>query len=233
MANRPIKELFSRRFSDNPYHNKELKKNPNTGSPQQTNRMYRPKKKSDSSGMNLPTEAELDLLLAPPEMREAMKEKLEAQGEKEDPEREHLKGIELVNRHRYGDDVDILRATFTKSIEDIEKEKFLLIIACRRLCSVIFKSLHGIPRHEKYVLGGDIRNSSIVILKNSVAIKKRYYRKNLLEFIDIELDTLREYYRLARENYPEWMTEPLMVTVFNSLNEVGALIGGLMKSCVV
>lgn len=137
-----------------------------------------------------------------------------------------------MNRHRYGDDIDILRATFTKSVEEIEAEKFQLIILSRKLCQKIHWSLLSCPKIEKYVLGASVRKSALTILQTSIAIKKRYYRKNLLEYIDIELDTLREYYNLAHDTYPTWMTDQLLEEVFNSINAVGAIVGGLIKSVV-
>lgn len=229
---RPISEVFDRRYTkENPYRNTRVKTNPNKDSPQYPKRMYRPKKVEKDT--NMPSEEELDLLLAPPEMRKVLEEKIKSRPKDEDPKREHFKGIELVNRHRYGDDIDILRSTFTRTPEELEQEKFLLILAARRLCSTVFNSLGHIPRHEKYVMGGDLRQSCITVLTNSVAIKKRYYRKNLLEYIDIELEKMRELYRIAREQYPEWITEVKMITVFNAINEVGALVGGLLKTSVV
>ena len=171
------------------------------------------------------TEADFDALLVPPEMRA----KYLADRAKET---DNLRGLRLVNKHRYGDDVDILRATFTKTKDEIEQEKFKLILACRALLRQIFWCLKKVPKHEKYVLGGDIRQSAYTILRHSVGIKKRYYRKNLLESIDIELELLREYLRLAHSQYPDWMDEQVYDACWTAVNEVGAIVGGLMKTTV-
>lgn len=171
------------------------------------------------------TEADFDALLLPPEMRaKYLSDRAK--------ETDHLRGLRLVNKHRYGDDVDILRATFTRTKDDVEKEKFKLILACRALLRQIFWCLKKVPKHEKYVLGGDIRQSAYTLLKYSVSVKKRYYRKNLLELIDIELELLREYLRLAHEWYPDWMDDQVYDACWNVVNDVGAICGGLMKTTV-
>lgn len=228
---RSVSQFFTRRYNNNPYvgDNPRGAQQQNKGSSQYPERMYRPKRKPKS---DIPDEETLDILLAPPHLRKQLEEKLKGAPKGEDPKRRHFRGIELVNRHRYGDDIDILRATFTKTVEEIEQEKFQLIILSRKLCQKIHFSLLSIPKHEKYCLGLQIRKSALTILQTSIAIKKRYYRKNLLEYIDIELDTLREYYNLAHDTYPTWMTDALLVEVFNDINAVGAIVGGLLKAVV-
>lgn len=229
---RPIREFFSRKYTTNPYtaaHGTASKINKN--SPQYPNRMFKPKK-VDPTTRPL-TEEELDVMLAPKEIQEEYARQHRKDCKTDDPSKEHLKGITLVHRHRYGDDLDILRATFTKSPEEIEEEKFQLIVESRRLCSKIFWSLRTIPKHEKYVLGGLIRETVLKILRDGVALKKRFYRRNMLEDIDISLEQMREYYRLAKEQYPEWVTEQHLQVIFDQVNVVGAIIGGLLKSSVV
>lgn len=228
---RSVNEFFSNRYSHNPYVRGQVgvAADINRNSPQMPKRMYKPKK-VDPTKAEL-TEEEVDMLFAPPDVRKQWEQE-KAKFKGEDPSRKHLRGVELVHRHRYGDDIDILRANFTKSVEDIEKEKFQLIVLARRLCSKIFWSLRTVPKHEKFVLGGNIRSSCIEVLKLSIALKKRFYRKNMLELIDVELDTLREYYRLAKEEYPTWVTEEHLQVIYNAINEVGAVVGGLMKSSV-
>lgn len=229
---RPIREFFSRKYTTNPYTARfGTASKINQASNQYPKRMWRPKKVDPVTRPM--TEEEMDIALAPPEVQAKYKEMHKDDNKnKVDPSREHMKGIELVHRHRYGDDLDILRAAFTKTVAEIEDEKFQLIVESRRLCSKLFWSLKTIPKHEKFVLGGNIRSSVLNILKTAIAIKKRFYRKNMLEEIDIELDVLREYYRLAKEEYPEWCNELLLQAVFNQINAVGAIVGGLLKSTV-
>lgn len=243
------RELERVKYQRNPYAagTKDRAKEINRRSPQFPKRMFNPlaktgkkfAKKIDEAQMarekaideillggKMPTEEEIDALLkGKPVVTPQPKPPVE--------DRDHLIGCDLVNRHRYGDDIDILRATFTKSKKEIEDEKFLLILASRRLLKRIFWSLTKVPKHEKYVLGSHIRECAFSILKDSVAIKKRFYRKNMLESIDIQLEILRELYRTAYEGYPEWVDDAHLNLVYEDINEVGRLVGGLLKTTVV
>ena len=214
-----------------------LKKNTNkstTPSPQEPKRMWKPKKANKTiddlfkPGAN-PTDEELSYALAPKEIRDRYDK---IHGSKSEPGREHLVGLELINRHRYGDDVDILRATFTRTREEVEQEKSILVRVSRELLGQCLLSLQRIPKHEKYVLGAYIRDSCYNILKHAVAIKRRYYRKNMLEFVDIELDVLRENYLLAHTWYPEWIDDAAFYKAYEAINQVGAIVGGLLKTTV-
>lgn len=225
----PIKTYFDRRTYESPYRRKAFRKYSNNQYPE---RMYRPKKNDRPRTADeilhsnyMPTEEEIDRMLMPKEQREA----LEKQGE---PGKEHLVGLELVNRHRYGDDIDILRANFTRTKDEVEAEKFQLILSSRNLVKRILWSLQKVPKHERYVLGGYIRDSAYAILRHSVAIKKRFYRKNMLEFIDVELEVLRENYRIAHLNYPDWVDDKHLDLVYADINQVGAIVGGLLKTTV-
>lgn len=235
--------LYGEAQSRNPHrfgYNKEKADAINSTSRQMPERMYRPHLRNRNTDTitltpsnienmkGLPTEEQIDELLLPPAERLRRQQK-----RKEDKDRSHLAGLELVHRHRYVDDIDILRATFTRTKAEIEQEKFILVQACRKLIQRIHWSLQKVPKHEKYVLGGEIRSSAYSILKFSVAIKKRYYRKNLLEHIDIELDILREYYLIAYTTYNTWVDDAHLNSVLEDINEVGRLVGGLLKSTVV
>lgn len=247
-------ELERVKFKRNPYADgtRTRAKKINQNSPQFPKRMFnplaktgRPKpKRIDEAqlareraideillGGKIPTEEEIDALLKGSAIPGSDKSIPKKKPSIED--RDHLIGCDLVNRHRYGDDIDILRATFTKSKKEIEDEKFLLILASRRLLKRIFWSLTKVPKHEKYVLGSHIRECAFSILKDSVAIKKRFYRKNMLESIDIQLEILRELYRTAYEGYPEWVDDAHLNLVYEDINEVGRLVGGLLKTTVV
>lgn len=226
----PIKKYFDRRTFESPYRRKAFRKYSNSQYPE---RMYRPKKNDKPRTAEellhsdyMPTQEELDRMLMPKAQREALEKQ---QGE---PGREHLTGLELVNRHRYGDDIDILRATFTRTKSEVEQEKFQLILRSRNLIKRILWSLQTVPKHERYVLGGYIRESAYAILRHAIGIKKRFYRKNMLEYIDVELDVLRENYRIAHLNYPEWVDDKHLDLVYADINEVGKIVGGLLKTTV-
>jgi hypothetical protein len=221
---KPIRDFFERRYRNNNWAGRDKGKVIRRTN-QMPKRMYRPKKPERLDKPHELTEADFDALVVPPEDRKKyLKEKERANN--------YLSGIELIHRHRYGSDVDILRSTFTRTKEEVEKEKFSLILACRELYKVSFFALKDIPKHEKYVMGGEIRKILYQLLSNSIAIKRRYYRRNLLEEMDINLDIIRELLRLAHIQYPSWMTDEQMNTVWEKVNDVGAIVGGLLKTSV-
>lgn len=140
--------------------------------------------------------------------------------------------IALEKRHRYGDSVIIRKAKFIKSVEELEAEKFQLLLAARSCHRHVYLSCNTIPKQEKYVLGAELRGGATRLLVYSVRIKKKYYRKNLLEDMDIELEILRELYYSALIDYPDWMTRSLFDEINTELNRVGAIVGGLIKTAV-
>ena len=106
------------------------------------------------------------------------------------------------------------------------------MIACRNLASEIYASCRTIPKIEKYVLGTELRKCSYEILSCAIRIKKKYYRKNLLEDIDVELEVLRELYYEAYRDCPEWVNSQWLDRIYKGINSVGALVGALLKSTV-
>lgn len=150
-----------------------------------------------------------------------------------EPEPIERKEIRLEDNHRYGTVDEVLRAKFVKTPEEMEKERFQLLLASRSLHRSIMRCCESIPKVEKYVLGGAMRASSLNILKFAIHIKKKYYRRNLLENMDVELECLREYFYHAQADYPEWCTRNILEYVFADINKVGSLVGGLIKATVV
>lgn len=186
---------------------------------------------------NIPTPDEVALMTAPPELLPATIDELRARYSHRKRERAEginpLAGLELQQRHRYGSAEDILNTEFTKSVEYVDNERFQLICATRRLHATVLTVTRDCPKIEKYVLGLMMRSSAHKLLEWAVAIKKRYYRKNMLESMDIELDILREYFFAAYRSYPGWVTTNVIEHVYQDINEVGRIIGGLLKSTVV
>lgn len=96
-------------------------------------------------------------------------------------------------------------------------------------------ALEQFPRSEKFLLAADIRKSMYELFRFSIVLEKRYYKKNTVEEMDIELDKLRHMIRLAADRnlyaskmpclpfrkYEHWA---------KLLNEIGKMIGGYKKS---
>ena len=88
------------------------------------------------------------------------------------------------------------------------------------------------PKQEKYVLGAMIRESALNLMRMSIQVKRRYYRKNILELMDVECDILREFYFNASTEYPEWVTAKILDDQYVAINNVSSIVGGLLKTTV-
>lgn len=96
-------------------------------------------------------------------------------------------------------------------------------------------ALMQFPKSEKYVLASDIRKSMYRMFQLAVTIEKKYYKKNTLQELDIELDVLRHLIRLAADKklYPN--QKPCLIFKkyeywAKLLDEIGRMIGGYMKA---
>ena len=173
---------------------------------------------------SVPTEEELDQMLLPPEKRQ--------KGPLTPYSRRHLKNLELEAKHRFGDDIDILRREFTKTPAQIENETFKLLEETRRLEHCVHVTVLNAPKIEKYNYGMDMKASARKIHRDAVMIKRKYYRKNLLEEIDVECDILRDMYFAAKTDYPDWITTKYYTDISDSINRVAKINGGLLKTTV-
>ena len=193
----------------------------NKHSKQYPKRMWRPNRNDPQTTLStISTDKALDMIL----MQATHKEVRTGD--------EHLKDLTLANRHRYGDDVDILRTTFTKTKEEVDQERFELVRCVRNLFKITLKSLTTVPKQEKYVLGAMIRESALNLMRMSIQVKRRYYRKNILELMDVECDILREFYFNASTEYPEWVTAKILDDQYVAINNVSSIVGGLLKTTV-
>jgi ribonucleotide reductase beta subunit family protein with ferritin-like domain len=91
-----------------------------------------------------------------------------------------------------------------------------------------YQAIKQFPRSEKYTFAAEIKSTMIRILKLIIRTNKKYYKKTTMKDLDIELELLKTYIRLARDlnflpfkKYEIWSKQ---------LHEIGRLIGGWMKS---
>jgi hypothetical protein len=91
------------------------------------------------------------------------------------------------------------------------------------------------PQRERQT-ANEIRTSMLTMYRLAVVIEKKYYKKTTLQELDIELDVLRHFVRLAQDKdyYGPNVAPPLSFkkyTVWSlKLDEIGRIIGGYMKS---
>lgn len=140
--------------------------------------------------------------------------------------------LALTKRHRYGDDVDILRSTFTMSVEEIKETSFKLLQQMRVLHHATMRLNVDIPKETKYRYGSLLENSVHLLLADCHRIERKYYRKNMLESMHIELDILRDYFYECSVDFPKWMTTTRLDRMNSLVNEVSCIVGGLLKSTV-
>ncbi|MEZ8316640.1 diversity-generating retroelement protein Avd [Vibrio splendidus] len=99
---------------------------------------------------------------------------------------------------------------------------------CREMLMYGYQALKQFPRHEKHVLGAEIRLSMLQLQRLIVTAFKRYHKKTTLTDLDIELAILKRRVRLAKDlryldlkKYQIWIGQ---------LVEIGKMIGGWIKS---
>ncbi len=91
------------------------------------------------------------------------------------------------------------------------------------------------PRRERQT-ADEIRGSMLKMYRLAIEIEKKYYKKTTLQEMDIELDVLRHFIRLAQDKdyYDNNVAPPLPFKKYavwsKLLDEIGRIIGGYMKS---
>ena len=96
------------------------------------------------------------------------------------------------------------------------------------------KAVAQFPRRERQT-ADEIRASMLTMYRLSIVIEKRYYKKTTLQELDVELDVLRHFIRMAQDGdfYDRNYTPPLPFLKYEEwskrLGEIGRIIGGLLK----
>lgn len=99
---------------------------------------------------------------------------------------------------------------------------------CEDMIEYGYVALRQFPKSEKHTLAAEIKRSMFRLLSLIITCNRRYYKKTTMQELDIELDVLRSYIRLAMNlgflpmrKYEIWA---------GYLNEIGKMIGGWFKS---
>lgn len=99
---------------------------------------------------------------------------------------------------------------------------------CRDMLLYGYQVIKQLPKHEKHVLGAEIRLSMLQLQRLIVTAFKRYHKKTTLTDLDIELAILKRRVRLAKDlKYIDIKRYQLWV---EQLVEIGKMIGGWIKS---
>ena len=70
---------------------------------------------------------------------------------------------------------------------------------CREMLLYGYQAIKQFPKHEKHVLGAEIRLSMLQLQRLIVTAFKRYHKKTTLTDLDIELAILKRRVRLAKD----------------------------------
>ncbi len=88
-------------------------------------------------------------------------------------------------------------------------------------------ALRQFPKSEKYALAADIKLSMDKVLERIIEAQKKYYKKTTLQELDVELEKLKIYLRLAHKlrflpakKYEIWAGKVV---------ELGKMLGGWLK----
>lgn len=88
--------------------------------------------------------------------------------------------------------------------------------------------LRQYPKSEKFTLGSETKQCMLGLIRLMITANRRYYKKTTIQDLDVELDALRYYVRLAKDlgflpfnKYENWI---------KMLSEIGRMIGGWQKS---
>lgn len=91
-----------------------------------------------------------------------------------------------------------------------------------------YQAIKQLPKHERHVLGAEIRLSMLQLQRLIITAFKRYHKKTTLTDLDIELAILKRRVRLAKDlmyidikRYEIWVGQ---------LVELGKMIGGWIRS---
>lgn len=90
--------------------------------------------------------------------------------------------------------------------------------------------LKQFPKSEKYALASDVKKSMYNLLRLIVETNKKYYKKTTLQQIDVELDILRTFIRLAADRNLKYLPLNKYENWAKLLNEIGKMLGGWIKS---
>lgn len=105
----------------------------------------------------------------------------------------------------------------------------------RDLISYANPILSQFPKSEKYVLAQNIRQCMQQMLRYCVEIEKKYYKKTTVDNLDMELEVLRNYIRLASDKSSFQGRVPCISIrqyehLAKRMDEIGRMIGGYKKS---
>ena len=93
----------------------------------------------------------------------------------------------------------------------------------------MYPLLNKFPKKQRFVLGQQLENTLLEILKNIIQANQERERLETLKQASIDLDKFRILYRLAKDL--KFMSIKQYQFGAEKINEVGKILGGWLKSC--
>ncbi len=94
----------------------------------------------------------------------------------------------------------------------------------------LFPTVHKFPKAQRFVLGQQIENTALDLLRGIIAANQERDRLFILKRVSVDLDTLRLLIRLAKDL--DFISVRQYVFAAERVNEIGRLLGGWMRSAV-
>lgn len=93
-----------------------------------------------------------------------------------------------------------------------------------------YKALAQFPKGEKFALAADMKRCMDSIMEKIIEANKKYYKKTTLQELDVEVEKLKTYIRLA---YTLGFLPPKKYEIWSGMVvEIGKMVGGWVKSAV-
>lgn len=90
--------------------------------------------------------------------------------------------------------------------------------------------LKQFPKSEKYAMAAEIKQSMYRLLRLVIEANKKYHKKTTAQQIDVELDILRTFIRLASDRNLKYLPFKKYENWAKMLSEIGRMLGGWIKS---
>ena len=110
----------------------------------------------------------------------------------------------------------------------VNKQGLILLTKIETLDKYTRIALRQFPKTEKFILSGEIRSQVLAIKRNTIRAAKKYHKKTTLQDLDIDIEILRSYIRVAYQLH--FIDEHKLGVWMDIVDEIGRMAGAwLMK----
>lgn len=106
-------------------------------------------------------------------------------------------------------------------------EPLMLQIKLEQIMQFSHERMTQFPKSEKYRLCSEIKECISDALHDTIRMQKKYYKKNTLQDIDVEIEYLRVLVRAAYSY--RYISSGTLGVWMQHVDEAGSILGGLIK----